>query len=416
MTFSDLKTADSTIALLRGPYRYISRRAADLGKDVFETRLLLRQTTCMTGAEAAGVFYDPARFQRAGAAPPPLQKTLFGQGGVQGLDGEHHRKRKAMFLQIIQPDRVEVLAELVTQNWRRAVGYWAVAGQIDLYPQLQLLLTRAVCEWAGVPLPEAEVENRTRQLTALFDDAGDIGLGHLRSRAARKAAEAWTADVIERIRSGRLAVPDWSAASVIAHHQEPDGQPMEPRVAAVELLNVLRPTVATAVYITFVAHALEAHPTWRERLAQGNGAEDLAFIEEVRRTYPFFPAAAAIVREEFEWRGHRFPRGRRVLLDLYGTNHDPRTWEQPTRFDPERFLRENPNPFAFVPQGGGDPAVHHRCPGEPVATRLIATALDQLTRHLTYTPVPPLAAVDYRRLPALPKGGYRIQSISARRH
>ncbi|CAB4774792.1 unannotated protein [freshwater metagenome] len=416
MTFSDLKTADSTIALLRDPYRYISRRAADLGEDVFETRLLLRQTTCMTGAEAAGVFYDPARFQRAGAAPPPLQKTLFGQGGVQGLDGEHHRKRKAMFLQIIQPDRVEVLAELVTQHWRRAVGYWALAGQIDLYPQLQLLLTRAVCEWAGVPLPEAEVENRTRQLTALFDDAGDIGLGHRRSRAARKAAESWTADVIKQIRSGRLAVPDWSAASIIAHHQEPDGRPMEPRVAAVELLNVLRPTVATAVYITFVAHALEAHPTWRERLAQGNGTEDLAFIEEVRRTYPFFPAAAAIVREEFDWRGHRFPQGRRVLLDLYGTNHDPRTWQQPTRFDPERFLREDPDPFAFVPQGGGDPAVHHRCPGEPVATRLMGTALDQLTRHLTYTPVQPLAAVDYRRLPALPKGGYRIKSISARRH
>lgn len=410
----EFKSADSTIALLRDPYRFVSRRSAELGEAVFETRLLLRRTTCMTGAEAAGVFYDPARFQRAGAAPPPLQKTLFGQGGVQGLDGEHHRQRKAMFLQINHPDRVEALADVVTREWERAVADWAAPDQVDLYPEVQRLLTRAVCEWAGVPLSEAEVDLRTRQLTALFDAAGDVGLGHLRSRAARRAAERWAADLIEQIRSGQLAVPSSSAASVIANHQEPDGRPMAPRVAAVELLNVLRPTVATAVYIIFVAHALEANPAWRERLAQGDGAEDMAFIEEVRRTYPFFPAVTAIVHEAFQWRGHDFPEGRRVLLDLYGTNRDPRAWEDPERFDPERFLGDDRDPFAFVPQGGGDPAVHHRCPGEPISTRLMGIALDQLVRHLTYTPVRPAAPIDYRRLPALPKGGYRIQNISPR--
>lgn len=303
-----------------------------------------------------------------------------------------------MFLQINQPDRVEALAKIVTREWARTVADWTAAGQIDLYPQVQLLLTRAVCDWAGVPLPDAEVKLRTRQLTALFDAAGDIGVGHLRSRAARKGAERWAADIIEQIRSGQLAVPGSSAASVIANQQEPDGQPMSPRIAAVELLNVLRPTVATAVYITFVAHALEAHPAWRDRLAQGDGTEDMAFIEEVRRSYPFFPAVAAIVREDFQWDGHHFPKGRRVLLDLYGTNHDPRAWEHPARFDPVRFLEDDPDPFAFMPQGGGDPAVHHRCPGEPVSTRLMGVALDQLVRHTKYTP--------WSRWPPSTTGGY----------
>jgi fatty-acid peroxygenase len=177
----------------------------------------------------------------------------------------------------------------------------------------------------------------------------------------------------------------------------------------VELLNVLRPTVATAVYITFVAHALGAYPAWRERLASGDGSEDLAFVEEVRRHYPFFPAVAAITREEFRWRGHRFPPGRRVLLDLYGTNHDSRYWPDPERFAPDRFLGEEPDRFAFVPQGGGDPAVHHRCPGEPIATRLMVVALDQMVRHMTHTPLAPSAPVDFGRLPALPTGGYPIR-------
>ncbi|WP_299932510.1 cytochrome P450 [uncultured Nocardioides sp.] len=415
MTLPDIRTADSTIALLRDPYRYISRRAAELGEDIFETRLLLRPTTCMTGVEAAGVFYDPSRFQRAGAAPPPLQKTLFGQGGVQGLDDEDHRQRKAMFLQIVERDRVEALVEVVTREWQRAVDGWIAVGQIKLYPRLQVLLTRAVCEWAGVPLPEAEVEVRARQLTALFDDAGRIGVGHLRSRAARKAADRWAAEVIDQIRAGKLDPPPSSAAYVVAHYRERDGRPMAPRVAAVELLNVLRPTVATAVYITFVAHALDAHPAWKERLANGDGGEDLAFVEEVRRHYPFFPAVAAVVREPFEWRGHRFPPGRRVLLDLYGTNHESRYWRDPDRFDPGRFLGEEPDRFAFVPQGGGEPAVHHRCPGEPISTRLMTVALDRMVRHMTYTPLAVPTALDFGRLPALPAGGYPIRLATADR-
>lgn len=65
---------------------------------------------CMTGPDAAAVVYDPARFQRAGAAPGRLEKTLFGEGGVQGLDGEEHRHRKQNFLDIITPAQVDDLA------------------------------------------------------------------------------------------------------------------------------------------------------------------------------------------------------------------------------------------------------------------------------------------------------------------
>src|SRR3546814_15184440 len=91
-----------------------------------------------------------------------------------------------MFLQIVQRDRVEALAEAVTREWQRAQDDWIAEGDIQLYPELQKLLTRAACGWAGVPLPATEVEARSRQLSALFDDAGHIGVCHLRSRDARR--------------------------------------------------------------------------------------------------------------------------------------------------------------------------------------------------------------------------------------
>src|SRR3546814_15123713 len=72
-------------------------------------------------------------------------------------------------------------------------------------------------------------------------------------------------------------------------------------VAAVEILNVIRPIVAVGVYITFVAHALHQFPECRRKVEAGDDTSYTEmFVQEVRRFYPFFPAVAALVRREFE--------------------------------------------------------------------------------------------------------------------
>src|SRR3982751_4880757 len=97
------KSVDATLALMRDPYGFIGKRCEQAASDVFEARILLRRTVCMRGRDAARVFYDPERFMRKGAAPLRVQKTLFGVGGVQSLDGAAHRMRKAVFMQLMTP-------------------------------------------------------------------------------------------------------------------------------------------------------------------------------------------------------------------------------------------------------------------------------------------------------------------------
>ena len=65
------------------------------------------------------------------------------------------------------------------------------------------------------------------------------------------------------------------------------------------------------------------------------------------------------------------PSGRRVLLDVFGTLHDPAIWPDPERFDPDRFSGVEPDAYTLIPQGGGDVATGHRCPGERHAIELI---------------------------------------------
>lgn len=405
------RSLDSSLAFRLDPYRFIQRRCRYHGADLFETRLLLQTTLCMTGPEVARLFYDPDRFVRRGAMPGLVQKTLLGQGGVQGLDGEAHRHRKGMLMALMTPERIDQLRATAEAEWMAAIGRWGAQERVVLYDAAREVLTRAVFAWAGVPLAEAEIEDRTRMLTLLFDGAGAVGLRHLASRLARKRADRWAAGVIEAVREGRIHPPEGTAAYAIAWHRDAEGELLPPHVAAVDLLNVLRPVVAVSVFVTFVAHALHAHPEARQRVAAGEPGYVHRFVQEVRRFYPFFPATAARVRRDFEWQGYPFPKGRRVLLDLYGTDRDGRTWDAPDAFRPERFERWDGSPFDFIPQGGGDHYVNHRCAGEWTTIALMEQAADVLGRRIAYDVPEQDLRVDYRRLPALPKSGFGIRGV-----
>ncbi|HEX8602984.1 MAG TPA: cytochrome P450 [Pseudoduganella sp.] len=398
---------DATLALKLDPYGYLRKQCERLGSDVFETRLLLRKTICMTGPAAAELFYDHTRFIRKGAAPLRVQATLFGRGGVQTLDDAAHGNRKSLFMKLMSPARIRDLGDLFDAWWQVSTRKWATAPKVQLYREVREVLTRAVCEWAGVPLPEQDVHRRTAQLSALFDLAGAAGPWHWASRLSRLKAQRWCGDVIERIRAGQLNVPVDTAAYAVAHHTDFDGRPLDRRTAAVELLNVLRPTVAVAVYIVHEALALHEFPECRAPLRNDeDGSYADWFAQEVRRYYPFFPAAVARVRHDFEWQGYRFTAGRRVMLDLHGINHDPRGWQSPARFQPERFATWQENPYTFVPQGGGNAVTGHRCPGEWITVELMKRAARWLAGGMAYSVPPQDLALDLTRLPAVPKSGF----------
>ena len=410
-TFPREPVPDTTLAFGLDPYGYVARRCRHHGSDVFETRLLGKRTLCMTGPEAAALFYDPARFQRTGAAPLRVQWTLFGRGGIQATDDAVHRGRKTMFLSVAGPEAARRMGDAFVHAWREALPGWASAGRVTLYDAMHPVLTRAVWEWAGLPMPAEGLGDRESQLRAMFDAAGAVGPRHWHSRLSRAKAEAWAAGLVRDARAGRVDLPEESPAQAVCAHREPDGALLTPRIAAVELLNLLRPTVALSVYVTFLAHALHEHPAYRDRVA-GDPLLAEWFVLEVRRLYPIFPATVALVRDDFDWKGYRFERGTRVMLDLHGTGRDARAWADPTRFNPERFSGWRGDPYTLIPQGGGDHLVNHRCPGEWITIEVMKRALGVLTGGMSYEVDPDQdLRLTRRRLPAIPRDGFVIRGV-----
>lgn len=406
---------DSTLGIFLTGYPYFLKKFRKQDSDIYKTRFLLQKAIVLKGQEAAELFYDRDKFRRRGAAPKRLQKTLFGEGGVQGLDDREHRRRKDLFMRFMNPASVNQLQKYFNKHWLNALEQWEDTKSISLFEESKKILCQAACEWTGVPLPKEEVELRTVQLAQLIEAAGGVGSRHQKGRKARKELEAWIGNLIEEIRAHRLQLREDSILYSFSTHKNTSGELLDARVVAVEVVNLLRPIVAISRYIVFSALALHENPEYRQKLKDSEGELYRPFVQEVRRYYPFFPFVAAKVRRKFRWRDVKFPKGRLVLLDLYATNHDQKLWRNSGHFYPERFRHWEGSPFSFIPQGGGDHRHNHRCAGEWITIQITKSALVFLVEKMDYKVPQQDLSIDMSRMPAIPESRFKLKRVKARR-
>ncbi|MCP8615278.1 cytochrome P450 [Salirhabdus salicampi] len=404
-------TFDSTRDLLREGYMFIKNRTDKFQSDLFETRILGKKVVCMTGEEAAKVFYDPEKFQRKGAVPYRLQQSLFGVNAIQTMDGKAHLHRKLLFMSLMTPEHQERLAKLTRQEWQASVPDWA-GKDIVLFDEAKKVLCRIACKWAGVPIDDGEVKDRGDDFAAMVYAFGAVGPRHWRGRQARNRAEAWIQEVIEQVRSGNLTAEEDSALHKMALYEDVDGKQFDSRMAAIELINVLRPIVAIATFITFSALALHDYPEYNDKLQSGDDMAFDMFAQEVRRFYPFGPFLGAMVKQDFVWNNYEFKKGRLVFLDMYGTNHDDRLWDEPNEFRPERFKEWDQSLYKFIPQGGGDPGKGHRCPGEGVTVEVMKETLHFLINDIEYDVPDQDFNISLKTMPTLPESGFVMSNIT----
>ncbi|NAZ84369.1 cytochrome P450 [Kineococcus sp. R8] len=398
---------DPSIDLVRQGYPWAAR-VRD-GRLAAPLRFLGRRSAVVGGPEGVRRFYDD-RLRRRGAFPPPVKLVLFGAGAVHGLDDAEHHHRKALFVRALSPAAVRQLGERAEREWALATRDWTAGRPHDvvLFDEAVQVLTRAVTGWAGVPCGPAELSRRARQLATVVDGFGRPGPAWVRAALARAQLDRWAAGVVRGTRRGDVHPPAGSVLQLTADATDLRGRPLPDRVAAVELLNVLRPTVAVAWFVAAAGRALAEHPGWRERIADGDAGALAAFCHEVRRVHPFVPVLAARARTAQDVEGVRVPRGGFVVLDVHGTTHDPRHWPDPDRFDPGRFLDATPDPDTLVPQGGGDVATGHRCPGEGVTLTVLAVAVRALAR-LPFSLPPQDLGCDDSVMPTRPRSGVVIR-------
>ncbi|XP_016527093.1 sterol 26-hydroxylase, mitochondrial isoform X2 [Poecilia formosa] len=113
-----------------------------------------------------------------------------------------------------------------------------------------------------------------------------------------------------------------------------------------------------------------------------------AVIKETLRMYPVIPINSRIIKEKpVAVGGYQFPENTGFTFCHYAISHDEKTFPEPYRFKPERWLRDGrqrPNAFGSIPFGYGV----RGCVGRRIAELEMYLVLFQLIRHFEVKPDP----------------------------
>ncbi|CAN6270905.1 unnamed protein product [Urochloa humidicola] len=108
-------------------------------------------------------------------------------------------------------------------------------------------------------------------------------------------------------------------------------------------------------------------------------------IKEVLRLHPPNPLLVPREsREDCEIMGYYIPKGTKVLVNAFAISRDPRYWDNPETFNPDRFENSNIDykgtNFEFTPFGAG----RRQCPAIMFGTSTFEIALANLLYHFDW--------------------------------
>lgn len=113
----------------------------------------------------------------------------------------------------------------------------------------------------------------------------------------------------------------------------------------------------TATALTWTVLELLQNPEvlrrLRAELAIGSDEYLDAVVKESLRLHPIVPMVGRRLQAEATVGGRVYPKGTVLAPSIYLTQRNPDVWAEPQRFDPSRFIGAKPNPYEFLPFGGG---------------------------------------------------------------
>ncbi|XP_071689210.1 beta-amyrin 28-monooxygenase-like [Rutidosis leptorrhynchoides] len=106
------------------------------------------------------------------------------------------------------------------------------------------------------------------------------------------------------------------------------------------------------------------------------------------------------VMTDFMYEGYSIPKGWKVYWTALSTHKNPELFPEPEKFDPSRFEGNGPEPYTFVPFGGGA----HLCPGKEYARLAILVFIHHLVTKFKWEKINADERIVYNPLPHPAKG------------
>lgn len=316
-------------------------------------------------AEAMAVLADHAAFSSAPATTLPAGSAfqLFRAGNLSWLDPPRHRQLRGLVSRAFTPRYVAGLEPMVAatvEEYLAAIRSRPTLEFVNEYASP--IVSTVTARMAGIP-PKGQELFRTwsNDLLSLIDPSTTSNLLPQVATRTRLIA-GYLHEFIRRRR--RDPQDDLTSALIRA---EVDGERLaDEEIAGLVALLLSTGQAATLTLINAVI-CLDQHPAAAAWLRADPSRLGPA-VEEVMRYRNQTTRVTRQTVREVTVAGHTIPAGQPVTVWLAAANRDPRAFERPDSFEPDR----SPNPHLALGYG------IHFCLGTALARLEIVTALRRL--------------------------------------
>jgi len=362
--------------------------------------------------------------------------------GLLTTHGEAWRTQRRLIQKGFDRKQLDVLSSIMQDSLAdslRDFDAQARAGPVDIYPHLMRMTFGMVGRSLfGARLKEADIDLISRTISTIqefmvrqtiqpylnpwFRVSGQL------HRHEEMRARAFGI-LLEYIRRRRQEAPGHDLLQILMDARYSDGEGMSDELVLSESMQLLvagHETSSNA--LSWLLYLVSTRPECLERLRQEFdavlGDAPITFsdvpkfefaaqvVQEALRLYPPFWMVDRVALSDDRAGDLAIPAGSTVVVFIYGAHHSPHYWENPERFDPERFSKANEKlhqPFAYLPFGAGP----RGCIGGNYATLQILMILSVLLRKYDLR-LAPDQTIEARPMVILrPKHGIRMTFTEA---
>jgi cytochrome P450 len=345
------------------------------------------------------VFTAPAEVAPSAAGSSPVAPVM-GPHSVIVLTGPEHMRQRKLLLPPFHGERMREYEDVIVQATRRDMASWPIGRPMRLQERTRAITLEVILRAVfGVeaermdalrtaiggllaPLHPLTVVLIALRRPSLERPTGAIG-------RALDRLDGVIYDELGRRRELTDLADRADILSLLMQARDEDGEPMSDAELRDELVTLLlagHETTATSV--AWAVERLVRHPDKLRRLVAeidaetggadvGSGSDDersggangraaeadgrsgeggaymTAVVNETLRVRPVVPIVVRMLQREMQVGAYTLPPGTRVVPSIYLTNRNPRVYEEPEQFRPERFLDNPPETFSWIPFGGG---------------------------------------------------------------
>jgi cytochrome P450 len=356
--------------------------------------------------------------------------------GLLTSEGDFWLRQRRLIQPAFLPSRIAVYAPAMVAAAERLMSTWQVGETRDLLVEMKRLTLAIAAEtlFGADATNNAATVNRALQVLqehfiTRFNSLVKTPIwlptrANLRFRRAVRELDAIVYDFIHKRRASGSDRPDLLSLLLRARDEDGGGQMTDRQVRDEAMTLFLAGHETTALALSWTWYSLTQNPAAEERLlaevrevlgGRAPTAEDwprLKFtehvVQEAMRLYPPVYAFGREASTTCTITGFRVPAGTTILMSPWVVHRDPRFYEAPEQYRPERWssdaVRTMPK-FAYCPFGGG-PRI---CIGNSFAMMEMVLLVATLVQRFRFTLLPEPAVVPSPTFTLRPRNGIPVQ-------